>query len=124
MAEVQRCHYEEMQEKRKNPYCFSFKLQANQNQSKRNVIIEDCEKLVTTDITTKDELLEDKEHSASPITFCVSVIRDQTVSVPLKEKDMIFDLESKTASEHISTKFYVYPDNEDQTDHESNSVIA
>ena len=124
MAEAQRCHYEDMQDERKKPFCVTFKLQANQNPSKRTVIIEDSEQLVTTRNTTKDNTLEDKEHTACPITFTVSVIRDQKVSVPLMEEDMNFELDSKTSSEHISTKFYVYPDIEDQTDHEWNSVVA
>ena len=122
MAEVQRCHYEEMKEERKDPYHFSFKLQGNKKQSKRTVIQEEGEPLVT--IRNTKISLEDKEHTTCPITLTVSVIRDQTVSVPLRDKDMNFDLDSKTSSDHISTKFDIYPDNEDQTDNEWNSVVA
>ena len=117
MSEIQRCHYEEMKQERKDPCCLTFNLQAKHEYSNKNessvakpTFLEESASLLKSKDPTIDLTLEDKEHSASPITFTVSVIRDQTVSVPLKEEDMIFDLESKTASKHISTKFYVYPD--------------
>ena len=117
MSEIQRCHYEEMKQERKEPYCFTFNLQAKQeysNETESSVakptFLEESASLLKSKDPTLDLPLEDTEHSASPITFTVSVIRDQTVSVPLKEEDMIFDLESKTASKHISNEFYVYPD--------------
>ena len=124
MSEIQRCHYEEMKQERKDPYCFTFKLQEKQDYSKEGInsiqrptptevdALPESEALLKPQKATENIPLKDQEHTACPITFTVSVIRDQTVSVPLKEEDMIFDLESKTASDHISTKFYVYPDNE------------
>ena len=118
MAEVQRCHYEEMKEERKNPYCFTFKFHRNNKQSIGTVTNEEGEPLVTT-----ENAIDHKEHTAYPMTFTVSVIRNRTVSVPLREDDMNFVLDSEISAEHINTKFFVYPDNEHQTDYESKSVI-
>ena len=108
MGEVQRCHYEEMEEERKNPHCFSFRLREKQEHTSgtvhliQNSGLAESEALLKSKNATVNITLEDKY---CPITFTVSVIRN-----PLKEENMNFDLESKTASEHISTKFYVYPD--------------
>ena len=110
MGKVQRCHYEELKVKRESPHCFSFKLQEKQIRASETVQLIQKSGLPESEAllnTTGGITLKDKN---CPIIFTVSVIRDQTVSVPLGEENMNFDLESKTASDHISTKFYVYPD--------------